>query len=103
MSNEMPGYLAKHGIVPWHLYMVAVMFISTIIQFVSFRTHTEDFEVAADKDISAIEQRLVEFDKRLNAVTAKYGVINNRLDHIDSQISRLVQQNDKIIDRLSHR
>ena len=101
MSNEKPGYLAKHGIVPWHLYMVAVMFISTIIQFVSFRTHTQDFEVAASKDISTLEQRLTEFDKRLNTVTSKYGVINTRLDHIDAQVSRLVQQNDKIIERLS--
>ena len=101
MSNEKPGYLAKHRIEPWHLYMVAVMFVSTIIQFVSFRTHTQDFEAAAAKDISALEQRLIEFDKRLNTVTSKYGVINTRLDHIDAQISRLVQQNDKIIERVS--
>ena len=100
MSNENPGYLAKHGIVPWHIFMVAVMLISAVAQFVSFKMHTEDFEVAADKDISAIEQQLIEFDKRLNSVTSEYGVINTRLNHIDTQISRLVQQNDRIIERL---
>ena len=99
MANTKSGYLARHGIVPWHVFLFATMVITTIAQFVSFRTHAQDFEDAAKKEIARINLQLTELDKRVDTVSSKYGVIDARLDHIDRQVARLVEQNDRIIER----
>ena len=101
MTDAKSNFLVRHGIVPWHIIMVSVMLLGTITQFVIFRTQTIDFEAATDKELAQIWERIAQLDTLTNSANLNTGIITTRLDHIEQQVNRLVQQNDHILERLS--
>ena len=101
MPEDKPNFLVRHGIVPWHIIMFSIMLLGTITQFVVFRTQTEDFEAATSKELAQVWVRITQLETGTNSVHLNIGIITTRLDHIEHQIERLVQQNDRIIEQLN--
>ena len=97
-GSERKGFIQRLG--PEAVVTALIAGVAVLAAYVSFQTHVQDFEIAAQKEMAEIKGRVAALEERERQDQTLLARVDARMTHVSEDMAALKKQMSIVLERL---